>query len=273
MTVFSVDREACRSLDRDNRYRANSDRVEIGTVVVVFAGEVVVAGGVVVVVVTGLVVEVVVTGVVVTAVVVTVVVTGFVFVVTVAAVLAALLTFDVVVVIVVTAGGGVVGSADTVVTVVPVVPVVPVVYTAVRLTGCGGDRNERFEAYVGVSPSSPKLLFTPAKPGGKLMFENMSFDVVPPGVPIVSLPSMKFTGCVSVSLYTPGRSPANEQAPFVSVVVVSVIDWPRSLTPVSVTITPAIGGSPTSLLPLLFASTYTKPARLDGNGKLPKLYC
>ena len=48
------------------------------------------------------------------------------------------------------------------------------------------------------------------------------------------------------------------------------VNAPRSLVPVTVTVTPASTASVPPLMPSLFASTYTKPDRLAGTSS-PKL--
>ena len=84
--------------------------------------------------------------------------------------------------------------------------------------------------------SSPKLLAVPFTPVASTMFENTSFADVPPGVPIVSSPSKKLAGCVSVMTYVPGRRFGNEYAPDESVSTAIGVIAPRSLVPVSVTV-------------------------------------
>ena len=56
---------------------------------------------------------------------------------------------------------------------------------------------------------SPKLLLTPKKPAGSWMLKKRSFPVLPPGVPMVSLPSRYGAGWFSFSSQSPASRSVN----------------------------------------------------------------
>ena len=122
--------------------------------------------------------------------------------------------------------------------------------------------------------SSPKLFPVPVVPDASTTALNTSLPDVPPGVPIVSVPSRKPAVAPSVIVYPApllGRRFANVYAPVTAtLVVVTLTAAPRSSVPVSVIVIPAIPASPPCLIPSLFASLYTNPASDDGDSS-PKL--